>query len=67
MAYTQTDIDALKRAVAKGALRLKMDGEEVQFSSLAEMRRQIRVMEDELAGGTVSQISISYPKTTRGL
>lgn len=67
MAYTQNDIDALKAAVARGATRLKMGDEEVQFPSLAEMRRQIKVMEAELAGGSVGGMSVSYPKTMRGL
>lgn len=67
MAYTQDQIDALKAAVAKGATRLRMNGEEVQFGSLAEMRRQIAVMEAELAGGGAGKMSVSYPKTMRGL
>lgn len=67
MAYTQADIDNLKAAVARGATRLRMNGEEVQFPSLAEMRRQIREMENELVGGSASGLSISYPMTTRGL
>lgn len=67
MAYTQEDIDALKSAVARGATRLKMGDEEVQFPSLAEMRRQIKIMEAELAGGAVGGMSINYPRTTRGL
>ena len=67
MAYTQTDIDALKAAVAKGATRLRMNGEEVQYGSLAEMRRQIRVMEDELTGATTAGPRASYPLTSRGL
>ncbi|MDF1801718.1 phage head-tail joining protein [Thalassovita sp.] len=67
MAYTQAQVDALKAAVAKGATRLKMNGEEVQFGSLAEMRRQISVMEAELAGGSKGQMSVSFPVTMRGL
>lgn len=67
MAYSQTDVDALKAAVAKGVTRLRMNGEEVQYGSLAQMRRQIRVMEDELAGRASTSISISYPYTPRGL
>ncbi|WP_273281063.1 phage head-tail joining protein [Pseudooceanicola atlanticus] len=67
MAYTQADIDNLKAAAARGATRMRMNGEEVQFPSLAEMRRQIREMENELAGNSASGLSISYPMTTRGL
>ena len=67
MAYTQEHVDALKEAVARGAVRVRMNGEEVQYSSLAEMRRQIQVMEAELAGDTAGTMTASYPKTTRGL
>jgi hypothetical protein len=67
MAYSQSDIDALKAAVAKGVTRLRMNGEEVQYGSLAEMRRQIRVMEDELNGVGSNAVKASYPLTSRGL
>lgn len=67
MAYTQAEIDALKRAAARGVKRGKMNGEEVEFVSLAEMRRQIREMEAELAADGGGALSISYPKTLRGL
>ena len=66
MAYTQEQIDSLKAAVAKGATRLRMGDEEVQFASLADMRRQIREMESEMVGATQG-MSVSYPKTSRGL
>ena len=67
MAYTQAQIDALKDAVARGAVRVRMNGEEVQYSSLAEMRRQIQVMEAELSDSDTGSMAVSYPKTTRGL
>lgn len=67
MAYSQTEIDALKSAAARGITRLRMGGEEVQFASLAEMRRQIREMEAELAGTGAGQMTVSYPRTSRGL
>jgi len=66
LAYTQDQIDSLKAAVAKGVTRLKMGDEEVQFASLADMRRQIREMESEVVGATAN-MSISFPKTSRGL
>jgi hypothetical protein len=67
MAYTQDQIDRLKAALAKGATRLKMDGEEVQFASLKEMRRQIREMESEMAGAACAAPTATYPRTLRGL
>lgn len=67
MAYSQEQVDALKSAVARGVTRLRMNGEEVQYGSLAEMRRQIAVMESELAGSVTPGLSFGYPKTLRGL
>jgi len=66
LAYTQDQIDSLKAAVAKGVTRLKMGDEEVQFASLADMRRQIREMETEIVGATAN-MSVSFPKASRGL
>ncbi|NVK57318.1 MAG: hypothetical protein HWE26_17075 [Alteromonadaceae bacterium] len=67
MAYSQDQVDALRAALARGATRYKLNGEEVTFASLAEMRRQLRDMETEIAGGSVAGPTLSYPKTSRGL
>lgn len=68
MAYTQAEIDALKAAAARGATRGRIGGEEVQFDTLAAMRKQIRAMEAELAQAQGTTMpSVSYPRTTRGL
>ncbi|MCA2014388.1 hypothetical protein LCM17_23055 [Cereibacter sphaeroides] len=69
MAYTQTDIDNLKRAIARGARRLKLgNGEEVEYFSLAEMRTALRDMEAEVAGNAeAGAFTVSYPRTSRGL
>lgn len=53
MAFTQSDIDALKAAIATGALRARYaDGREVQYRSLAEMRETLGLMRDEAANGS---------------
>lgn len=68
MSYTAEDVAALKRAAARGARKLKLaNGEEVEFESLAALRRQIKEMEAEVAGGSSGAMSVSYPLTTRGL
>lgn len=67
MAYSQDQVTALRAAIAKGVTRLRMDGEEVQFASLAEMRRQLQQMEAEIAGRPVTGPVISYANTSRGL
>lgn len=53
MAYTQTDIDDLKAAIASGALRVRYaDGREIQYRSLADMRETLSIMQAEATGST---------------
>lgn len=67
MAYTQTDVDRMKANLAKGLTRAKVGDEEVQFASMSEMRRQLNIMEAEVSGAKSGGMSVSYPRTTRGL
>ncbi len=67
MAFTEADRDRLKTAIAKGVLKLRMGDEEVQYDSFAAMRSRLRMIEDELAGATSGSVSVTYPKTMRGL
>lgn len=54
MAFTQTDIDALKKAIGTGALRVQFADREVTYRSLKEMREVLAMMRDEVdeASGT---------------
>ena len=45
MSYTQTQVDAMRAAIASGATRVRMNGEEVQYRSLNEMRSILADME----------------------
>lgn len=67
MAYSETDRSALKSAIARGVRRVKMNGEEVEYNSLSDMRAALRVIESELDSTSASAVSVSYPKTSRGL
>jgi hypothetical protein len=67
MAFSQTDVDALKAAIAKGVSRVRIDGEEVQYNTFSDMRAALRMMEAELAGSASATPRVVYPKTTRGL
>lgn len=64
MAYSQDDLDTLQRAMAKGARRLRMNGEEVEFRDLAEMERLETKIKREL--GQSSGKRILYPNTATG-
>lgn len=54
MAWTQSDVDALKSAIATGARRVRfgsgVDAQEVEYRSLSEMRTALDLMSAEVAG-----------------
>lgn len=55
MSYTQTDIDNLRSAMAKGASQLRIGEEQVTFRSLAEMRSLLADMEAAVNGAASRQ------------
>jgi len=67
MAFTQDDADTLRRAIASGARTLKLNGEEVTYGSLAELKAALTMVEGELAGVLRNSIGVVYPRTSRGL
>jgi hypothetical protein len=67
MAWTQADIDALKSALGRGLKRARINGEEVEYASIAEMKSVLSMMESEVAGTSRATVSVVYPYTTRGL
>lgn len=67
MAWTQTEIDALKSAIARGVKRVRMNGEEVEYSTITEMRTALSMMEAEVNGRTRNGFAVTYPTTSRGL
>jgi hypothetical protein len=68
MAWTQTDIDKLKAAMAQGARRVKYADREVEYRDLAEMRQTLGLMESEVnaAAGTRHAKQIRF-QTDKGL
>jgi hypothetical protein len=49
MAWTQAELDALKRAYASGTLRVTYDGKTVEYGAQADLIRRIRTIESEMA------------------
>ena len=49
MAYTQNQIDTLKTAMAAGVLTVRHGESMTTFQSLPEMRKQLAVMEADVA------------------
>lgn len=68
MAFTQTDIDKLKAAIALGGLRVRYADREVTYRSLAEMRQTLAMMQEELdeAAGKVRTRAVRF-STSKGL
>lgn len=61
--YTQTQLAALKAAVAKGVRSVSYDGQTVTYASISEMLRVISVIERELNAGASRT---HYPSFDRG-
>ncbi|MDG4603736.1 MAG: hypothetical protein P9C48_14510 [Defluviicoccus sp.] len=61
MAWTQGELDALKRAYASGTLRVTYEGKAVEYGSEADLIRRIRTIESEIATGA------GTPKPRRSL
>jgi uncharacterized protein YceH (UPF0502 family) len=52
VAWTQTDIDALRAAIASGQLMVRSSDRMVTYRSLAEMQQTLRMMEGQVGGST---------------
>ncbi|MEO5375967.1 MAG: hypothetical protein H7840_17210 [Alphaproteobacteria bacterium] len=50
MAWTQGELDALKRAYAAGTLRVSYEGKSVEYGSAEDLLSRIRTIEREMAG-----------------
>lgn len=61
MAWTQAELDALKRAYASGTLRVAYEGKTVEYGSEADLIRRIRTIESEIAAAA------GTPKPRRSL
>ena len=51
MAWTQTDIDELKKAIALGASSVELPDRKLQLRSLSDMRQTLAMIEAEVGGG----------------
>lgn len=52
MAWTETELDALRRAYASGTLRVSYDGKTLEYGSAADLLSRIRTIEGEMAAGS---------------
>lgn len=49
MAWTESELDALRRAYASGTLRVSYDGKTLEYGSAADLLSRIRTIEGEMA------------------
>lgn len=49
MSWTQSELDALRRAYASGTLRVSYDGKTVEYGSEADLKRRIDTIESAIA------------------
>ncbi|KQU77718.1 hypothetical protein ASD12_18125 [Mesorhizobium sp. Root102] len=60
MAWTQTDIDTLKKAMSSGVLTFKHGETLTTFRSMSEMERVLARMEVEVKGSTSGAMFTEY-------
>ncbi|MEN9767689.1 MAG: hypothetical protein RLZZ32_1649 [Cyanobacteriota bacterium] len=60
MAYTQTQLNDLRAAIAEGVTKVAANGRTVEYRSLAEMRQLERIMAEELEQSTRRPERIYY-------
>ena len=65
MAWTQAELDALKRAYATGTLRVTSDGRTVEYGNAADLLSRVRVIESEMAQNTGSPLPVAGFATFR--
>ena len=59
MAWTQGELDALKRAYAKGTLRVTSDGRTVEYGNAADLLSRVRIIESEMAQITGTPLPVA--------
>jgi len=67
MSWTQTELDALKRAYASGTLRVSYDGKTIEYGAAVDLLSRIRTIERETAVGSVDRLPVAgYAGFSRG-
>lgn len=65
MAFTQSQITALEKAIASGSTRVKMGEREITYRNLDEMQRILDVMRRDVSGGS-GKAAVYVSSTSRG-
>ena len=59
MAWTQAELDALKRAYAAGTLRVTSDGRTVEYGNAADLLSRVRIIESEMTHAVGSPLPVA--------
>jgi len=59
MAWTQTELEALRRAYAAGTLRVSYDGKTLEYGSASDLLSRIRTIEGEMAAGSGKPLPVA--------
>lgn len=59
MAWTQSDLDKIERAIASGARRVRFQTHEVEYQSISEMLMARDLIKDALAGDDNAGVSFA--------
>ena len=59
MAWTQAELDALKRAYAAGTLRVTSEGRTVEYGNAADLLSRVRIIESEMAQITGAPLPVA--------
>jgi hypothetical protein len=65
--YTQSQIDALRRAYARGVTRVSYGDKTVEYRSLDEMKRVLAEMESDVAGAPRARRFYTTTQAHKGL
>lgn len=60
MAWTQSDLDAIEKAIATGARRVRYQTHEVEYQSIGDMLKVRQIIKDELAGNAPGVVLTEY-------
>ena len=67
MSWTQSELDALKRAYASGTLRVSYDGKTVEYGAATDLLSRIRTIEREIESGSAVRPAVAgYAGFSRG-
>lgn len=64
MNFTQTNLDAVNKAIASGALTVEYDGQKIIYRSMSELLRARELIKSELA--STPRVSHSVASFNRG-